>query len=120
MDFYCHPRCGTCKKAKKWLEEKDVPYNEINLLETSPSKETWVTILNETDRTIKSFFNTSGNVYRENNLKNKLPDMSIDEAAEWLASDGMVVKRPFAIEGNTYTSGFKEEVYQTTWLSKGE
>ena len=120
MDFYCHPRCGTCKKAKKWLEENGVSYNEISLLETSPSKETWLAILNETDRTVKSFFNTSGNVYRENHLNDKLPDMSKEEASEWLASTGMVVKRPFAIEGSVYTSGFKEDVYHNTWLRKGE
>lgn len=120
MDFYCHPRCGTCKKARKWLEEHNVPYNEISLLESTPSKETWLNILKHTDRTIKSFFNTSGNVYRENNLKDTLPDMSTEQAADWLASNGMVVKRPFAIDGDTYTSGFREAEYENTWLNKGE
>lgn len=120
MDFYCHPRCSTCKKARNWLEEHDVAYTNISLLETTPSKETWLKILNETDRTLKSFFNTSGNVYRENNLKDAIPNMSKEEAAEWLASNGMVVKRPFAIKGDTYTSGFKAEVYENTWLKENE
>ena len=115
MDFYCHPRCTTCKKAQKWLEERDIPYTFINLLETSPSKETWVKILSETDRTVKSFFNTSGNVYRENNLKDKLPQMSIEEAAEWLSSNGMVVKRPLAMDGDKLTVGFKEDTYTDVW-----
>ncbi|MCC5889851.1 MAG: Spx/MgsR family RNA polymerase-binding regulatory protein [Alkalibacterium sp.] len=120
MDFYCHPRCSTCKKAKKFLDEHAVHYEEKNLLEESLEKEEWVQILSQTDRTLKSFFNTSGNVYRENNLKEKLPDMTTEEAAEWLSSNGMVVKRPFAISGSTCTSGFKEEEYKQVWLNKGE
>lgn len=115
MDFYCHPRCSTCKKAQKWLDEQGVAYQFINLLETTPSKETWVTILEKTDRPLKSYFNTSGMVYRENNLKDKLPEMTLEEAADWLSSNGMVVKRPFAIEGNRHTSGFKETEYETIW-----
>lgn len=118
MDFYCHPRCGTCKKAQKWLEEYDINYHFINLLETAPSKELWVNILENTDRTMKSFFNTSGQAYRQKELKDKIPDMSIEEAAECLASDGMLVKRPFAIDGDKYTVGFKEEEYKRTWGSK--
>lgn len=119
MKFYCHPRCSTCRKAKNWLDEQSVTYQEISLLDETPSKESWVTILSDTDRSIKSFFNTSGNVYREQNLKEKLPEMSIEEAAEWLSSNGMVVKRPFAIEGDTYTSGFKIDEYERVW-GKGE
>lgn len=120
MKFYCHPRCSTCKKAKTFLDEHAVQYEEKNLLEESPEKEKWVEILSQTDRTLKSFFNTSGNVYRENNLKEKLPDMTIEEAADWLSSNGMVVKRPFAISGDTCTSGFKKEEYETVWVNKGE
>lgn len=120
MDFYCHPRCSTCKKAKAFLDEHAVHYEEKNLLEESLNKESWLQILSQTDRTLKSFFNTSGNVYRENNLKEKLPEMSTEEAAEWLSSNGMVVKRPFAISGDHYTSGFKAEEYERVWLNKGE
>lgn len=115
MKFYCHPRCSTCKKAKKWLDEQSIPYEDISLLDETPSKDEWESILNDTDRTIKSFFNTSGNVYKEQNLKEKVPEMSIEEAAEWLSSNGMVVKRPFAVEGTTYTSGFKAEEYEKVW-----
>ena len=115
MDFYCHPRCTTCKKAQKWLEANNVSYHFINLLETTPSKELWIKILENTDRTTKSFFNTSGKAYREKNLKDKIPHMTIDEAASYLASDGMLVKRPFAIEGDNYTVGFKEETYEKMW-----
>ena len=115
MKFYCHPRCSTCKKAQKWLDDRNMTYTFKNLLETSPSRETWLEILSQTDRTTKSFFNTSGNVYRENNLKEKVPDMSMEEAAEWLASEGMVVKRPLAIDGDKLTVGFKEETYAEVW-----
>ncbi|MCC5894431.1 MAG: arsenate reductase family protein [Alkalibacterium sp.] len=119
MKFYCHPRCTTCKKAKKWLDEQAVDYDEISLLEDSPSKEKWMSLLKETDLTVKSFFNTSGNAYREQNLKETLPDMTIEEAAEHLSSNGMLVKRPFAVEGEVFTSGFKAEVYERVW-GKGE
>lgn len=115
MDFYCHPRCSTCKKAQKWLEKREIPYTFINLLEASPSKETWIKLLSESGRPVKSFFNTSGNVYRENNLKEKVPEMSIEEAAEWLSSNGMVVKRPLALNEDKLTVGFKEETYADVW-----
>ncbi|OJF92153.1 arsenate reductase family protein [Alkalibacterium sp. 20] len=116
LEFYCHPRCSTCKKAQKWLDGHNISYTFKNLLETSPSKETWIQILSKSDRTIKSFFNTSGNVYRENNLKEKVPNMSIEEAAEWLSSNGMVVKRPLAMDGDKLTVGYKEDIYNQTWL----
>lgn len=119
MKFYCHPRCTTCKKAKKWLDEQSIGYDEINLLEESPSKEMWVSLLKETDRSVRTFFNTSGNAYREQNLKDTLPDMSIEEAAERLSENGMLIKRPFAIEGAVYTSGFKIDEYEKVW-GKGE
>lgn len=117
MDFYCHPRCSTCKKAQKWLDERNVTYTFKNLLETSPAKETWIKILTESDRPMKSFFNTSGNVYRENNLKEKVPSMSIEEAAEWLSSNGMVVKRPLVMDGSKITVGYKEEQYLEVWAN---
>lgn len=119
MKFYCHPRCSTCKKAVKWLDEHAVEYETISLLEESPSKEEWESFLTNADRSIKSFFNTSGNAYREQNLKETLPDMSVSEAARRLSENGMLVKRPFAVEGSTCTSGFKVEEYETVW-KRGE
>lgn len=115
MKFYCHPRCSTCKKAEKWLKEEGISYEPISLLEETPAKAEWIQILSQTDRTLKSYFNTSGNVYRENNLKDKLPEMTVEEAADWLSSNGMVVKRPFAIEGEVHTSGFKQAEYAHIW-----
>lgn len=66
---------------------------------------------------MKSFFNTSGNVYRENNLKDKVQTMSIEEAAEWLSSNGMVVKRPLVMDGSKITVGYKEEQYLEVWAN---
>lgn len=116
MEFYCHPTCTTCKKAQNWLDDKDVDYHWINLKESSPSKETFIKLMNKSERTMKSFFNTSGQQYRKLELKDKIPEMSIEEAAEILASNGMLVKRPFAIEEDTFTIGFKEPEYEETWI----
>lgn len=115
MDFYCHPTCTTCKKAQQWLEAKNISYNWINLKETAPSKETFIKLMENSDRTIKSFFNTSGQQYRKLGLKEKVPNMSVEEAAEMMSSDGMLVKRPLAIQENVITIGFKEPEYETTW-----
>jgi arsenate reductase len=115
MDFYCHPTCTTCKKAQKWLDEKGITYNWVNLKETAPAKETFLELMEDSSRTMKSFFNTSGQQYRKLGLKDKLPEMTKEEAAELLASDGMLVKRPLAIQGDLVTVGFKEEVYEQTW-----
>lgn len=115
MDFYCHPTCTTCKKAQKWLDENGIEYNWINLKETAPSKDVFINLLENSNRTVKSFFNTSGQLYRKLGLKDKLADMSTEEAAETLSSDGMLVKRPFAIENRKVTVGFKEIEYEKIW-----
>lgn len=116
MKFYCHPTCTTCKKAQKWLDEKNMIYQWINLKETTPSKEAFIELMKENDRTMKSFFNTSGQDYRKLGLKDKLPEMTTEEAAELLSSNGMLVKRPLAIDGEAFTVGFKEEEYEQTWI----
>lgn len=116
MNFYCHPTCTTCKRAQKWLDKNDIDYNWINLKETTPSKETILSIMENADRTVKSFFNTSGQKYREMNLKDKLSDMTLEEMADLLANDGMLIKRPFAIDNEqNVTIGFKEQEYEETW-----
>ncbi|WP_208560602.1 arsenate reductase family protein [Marinilactibacillus kalidii] len=117
MKFYCHPTCTTCKKAQKWLDERSVAYDWINLKETSLSKEEWIALIEQSDRPIKQFFNTSGQVYREKQLKDKVPNMTIEEAAELLASDGMLVKRPLAFDQKQVTVGFKEAEYETVWAN---
>ncbi|MFC6464924.1 Spx/MgsR family RNA polymerase-binding regulatory protein [Marinilactibacillus sp. GCM10026970] len=120
MKFYCHPTCTTCKKAQKWLDERSIAYEWINLKETSLSKEEWAELLEKTDRPIKQFFNTSGQVYREKNLKEIVPNLTIQEAAELLSQDGMLVKRPLAFNQNNLTVGFKEAEYETVWEKEKE
>lgn len=121
MEFYCHPTCTTCKKAQKWLDDQGIDYQWINLKENTPSKEKLAALIKNSDKTIKSFFNTSGKKYRELELKDKIPKMSVEKAAETLVSDGMLIKRPLVIEGKKVTVGFKEEEYEINWkASEGE
>lgn len=120
MKFYCHPTCTTCKKAQKWLDERSISYEWINLKETSLSKEKWTELLEKTDRPIKQFFNTSGQVYREMNLKERVPNLTIQEAADFLSQNGMLVKRPLAFDQHNLTVGFKEAEYETVWEKEKE
>lgn len=115
IDFYCYPRCGTCRKAKKWLDQNEVEYNDIHIVEEAPSKEELATIIKKSELPIKRFFNTSGKVYREMNLKDKLADMTDDEKVALLVSDGMLMKRPLAYDGEQVTLGFKEDEFEQTW-----
>lgn len=115
MKFYCHPRCTTCKKAEAWLKDNQVDYEWIDITSETPDQDLIKQVIESSDRTIKSFFNTSGKAYRESGLKDKIDDLSLDEVAELLASDGMLIKRPFATDGKVVTSGFKEQEYETYW-----
>ncbi|MCM3739312.1 arsenate reductase family protein [Oceanobacillus luteolus] len=115
MKFYWYPNCGTCKKAKKWLEEKNVDFTPIHIVEDTPSKEEILQIIEKSGLPAKKFFNTSGKKYRELNMKEKIKDASTEEMAEFLASDGMLIKRPIAVDGETVTVGFKEDLYEEHW-----
>ncbi|MDV2886180.1 arsenate reductase family protein [Alkalihalophilus pseudofirmus] len=115
VTFYHYPKCGTCRKAKKWLEENGVELNEVHIVESPPSKEELESFYKKSGLELKKFFNTSGQKYRELGLKDKLADMSDEEKLELLASDGMLIKRPITTDGNLVTVGFKEEQYEQTW-----
>ncbi|MFD2629026.1 arsenate reductase family protein [Oceanobacillus kapialis] len=117
LTFYWYPNCGTCKKAKKWLEDHEVSYNAVHIVENTPSKETILELIDKSDLPARKFFNTSGKKYREENIKEKIANASDEEMAAILASDGMLIKRPIATDGQKVTVGFKEEVYQETWQS---
>lgn len=117
LTFYWYPNCGTCKKAKNWLEENDVTFNAVHIVEETPSKEELLTLIEKSGLPPRRFFNTSGKKYRELNMKEKIKNMTTEEMAEALASDGMLIKRPIATDGNKVTVGFKEEQYEETWLS---
>ncbi|GAW63430.1 arsenate reductase [Ligilactobacillus acidipiscis DSM 15836] len=109
--FYCYSKCSTCKKAKKWLDEHNVQYNSQDLVVQPPAKEDLLKWLNNSSQPLRYFFNTSGQHYRQQNLKDKLPRMTNEEAAKLLSADGKLIKRPLMVDGDKLTCGFKEEVY---------
>lgn len=115
VKFIQYPKCTTCKKAQKWLDEQGVNYENIHIVEQPPSKEEIKAIYEASGVPLKKFFNTSGMKYRELGLKDKLPTMSEDEQLELLASDGMLIKRPIVTDGKKLTLGFKESDFLETW-----
>lgn len=115
LKFIQYPKCTTCKKAQKWLDENGVQYENIHIVEQTPSKEQLKAYYEASGEPLKKFFNTSGMKYRELELKDKLPSMSDDEQLELLASDGMLIKRPIVTDGKKLTLGFKESDFSETW-----
>ena len=115
VKFIQYPKCTTCKKAQKWLDEQGVDYENIHIVEQTPSKEEIKVIYEASGVPLKKFFNTSGMKYRELELKDKLATMSEDEQLELLASDGMLIKRPIVTDGKKLTLGFKESDFLETW-----
>ncbi|MCI9093702.1 MAG: arsenate reductase family protein [Coprobacillus sp.] len=112
MEFIWYPRCSTCIKANKHLLEKHLTFTTRHIVEQTPSLEelkNWIQIYNQG---IKPFFNTSGQVYRQLGLKDKINDMSIDEAVKLLASNGMLIKRPLLILDDHIIIGYKKEIYE--------
>lgn len=108
MKFICYPKCTTCKKAQKWLDDNSVSYELRDIKEQNPSYEELTEWYKKSGLPLKRFFNTSGLLYKSMELKDKLPDMSEEEQLRLLASDGMLVKRPIAVTGDTVLVGFKE------------
>ncbi len=109
MLFLEYPACSTCKKAKKWLDDKNISYIDRHIKENNPSYEELKLWLEKSGLPVKKFFNTSGMQYRALELKDKLPGMSVEEQLQLLATDGMLVKRPLVVtdEGKVLI-GFKE------------
>lgn len=108
MLFIEYPKCTTCKRAKKYLEEKDVDFEDRHIVEENPTAEELKKWIDMSGYPIKKFFNTSGMKYRELKLKDKLPEMTDEEKIQLLATDGMLVKRPLLIDGERVLVGFKE------------
>ncbi len=107
--FIEYPKCTTCKKAKKFLEDNNVAFEDRHIVENNPTEDELKEWIAKSGLPIKKFFNTSGLKYKELGLKDKLADMSDDEKIELLASDGMLVKRPLIVEDNRILVGFKEK-----------
>ncbi|EUJ50981.1 arsenate reductase family protein [Paenilisteria rocourtiae] len=115
ITFYWYPKCSTCKKAKQWLDENKVAYNQVDMIETPPKKEELQKWFAASDLGIRRFFNTSGILYREMGLKDKVDQMTEDEAFTLLATDGKLIKRPIVTDGKKVTLGFKESEFVENW-----
>lgn len=112
MEFLCYSKCGTCQKAKKWLEANGVDYEERPIKEENPTEEELKEWHRRSGLPLKKFFNTSGNLYKEMKLKDRLPDMSEEEQYALLATDGMLVKRPIAVGEDFVLVGFREAEWE--------
>ena len=108
IDFICYPKCTTCQKAKKWLDDNKIEYTLRDIKENNPSFEELAVWYKMSGLPLKNFFNTSGLLYKSMELKDKLPTMSEEEQLELLATDGMLVKRPLVIGDDFVLAGFKE------------
>lgn len=104
----CYKKCSTCKKALDWLQQNNISYEERPIQEQNPTAEELREWYHKSGLPLKRFFNTSGLLYKEMNLKDKLTDMTEEEQLALLASDGMLVKRPLLIAGDFVCPGFKE------------
>lgn len=112
MLFLCYPRCSTCQKAKKWLHEHGIEYTERHIAEENPTYDELKMWYKLSRLPLKKFFNTSGLVYKEMKLKDKLPSMSEEEQLKLLATNGMLVKRPMIITADKVLVGFKEAEWE--------
>lgn len=112
VNVYCYPKCSTCKKALRYLNEQLIDFVTIDIKEDNPDKKTLKKAIDISGLPIKKLFNTSGNLYKEMKISSKLPSMSEGEMLELLSSDGMLVKRPLLISDGYALIGFKEEQWK--------
>lgn len=107
--FLQYPPCSTCKNAKKWLDSREISYELRNIKEENPNEMELAAWIKKSGLPLKRFFNTSGNIYKEQNLKDLLPGMSEEEQIKLLATNGMLIKRPLIIGEDFVLTGFKED-----------
>ncbi|MFR3288413.1 MAG: arsenate reductase family protein, partial [Enterococcus casseliflavus] len=109
--------CSTCRNAKRWLEEHEIPFEAIDMVATPPQPEQLLAWIQSSEAPLTRFFNTSGMKYRELQLKEKVPTMTAQDAADVLATDGMLIKRPLLVSGDRFLiNGFKENEYEGVLL----
>lgn len=108
IEFICYPKCTTCQKAKRWLDDNKIEYKLRDIKEDNPSLDELTTWYKTSGLPLKKFFNTSGLLYKSMELKDKLPVMSKEAQLKLLATDGMLVKRPLVIGNDLVLVGFKE------------
>ena len=116
MLFVQYPKCSTCRKAKNWLDEHNIEYESRHIVEDNPTAEEIEKWYNKSGLPLKRFFNTSGMVYREKKLKDKIPDMTEQEQFDILATDGMLVKRPIVVGDDFVLVGFKVKEWEENLL----
>mgnify|MGYP000161504741 CR=1 FL=1 len=116
MLFVCYPKCSTCQKAKAWLQERGVAFDERDIKQDNPTEQELRAWHEKSGLPLKKFFNTSGLLYKEMKLKDRLPEMSGDEQLKLLATNGMLVKRPLIVDGSTVITGFKEKEWSEHFL----
>ena len=112
--FIEYQKCSTCKKAKKWLEDNKIEFEDRHIIENNPTENELKEWIRKSKKEIKKWFNTSGLKYKELNLKDKLPNITDEEKIKILASDGMLVKKPIFISDKGILIGFKEEEWKDT------
>lgn len=117
LKVYQYPKCSTCRNAVKWLKEQGHELELQHIAEQPPTVEELRVLVVNSGLPLKKFFNTSGEVYKELGLKDKLSGLSEDEQLELLASRGMLIKRPIVTDGRKVTVGYKEEQYGEAWGS---
>ena len=116
MLFVYYPKCSTCRKAKKWLEENNIEFEERHIIDDNHTYEELKEWYEKSGLALNRFFNTSGMKYRELKLKDKRPEMSEDEQLKLLATDGMLVKRPVIVSDDVVLTGFKVKEWEEKLL----
>ena len=112
MLLICYPKCSTCRKAQKWLDDNGIGYDYRDIKLDNPSAEELAAWIKASGLPVRKFFNTSGMLYKDMQLKDKLPAMTDEEMIALLATDGMLVKRPLLVNGDTVLAGFREPEWQ--------
>lgn len=110
--FICYPKCSTCRKAQKWLDENSVEYELRDIKEDNPTEQELAEWVRRRGDSTKGLFNTSGQLYRSMGLKDKLKSMSLEEQIELLSTDGMLIKRPLLVCDDFVLAGFKQEQWE--------
>ncbi len=116
MKFICYPKCTTCRKAQKWLDDNKIEYELRDIKAEKPNIDELREFYKLSGQTLKKLFNTSGLLYKSMDLKNKLPEMSEEEMLALLSSDGMLVKRPLLVSDEFVLIGFKEKEWEEKLL----
>ena len=115
LKFFGYQKCGTCRKAIKWLSTNDIPYQFIDITENPPSQTVLTKIVKSGEYQVKDLFNRSGKLYRDFNLKDKLPTMTTSAAIALLAQHGKLCKRPLVTDGKRFSVGFQAQDFAAKW-----